>query len=226
MPQASPSPDDARRRLLRQLHCRIAPGEVIFEEGDHSRELYILLSGALEIRRGDQVIATIREKDTYIGEMSTLLGVPRTATVAALEECEMMRVPEDRVTDFFNHSPMLALKLSRILATRLQEMNLKHHQLMRTVGRADYNGLALYERLVCTPPRRKLMTVYVRATGTRVPLKSLLGALQTSPAEAGRILTDYERVGLIRRSEDSVEFLPAEDQELRKQLDLFAAANT
>ena len=80
-----------KQKILKSLEKDFSSGEVVFREGEETRELYILLRGEVEIRKRDQVIAAVREPDTYLGEMSTLLGTPRTATLVAKSDCKMLK---------------------------------------------------------------------------------------------------------------------------------------
>lgn len=58
-----------------------AKGQIIFREGDDSQDLYILVSGNLDILKGSEKITEIFEIGSIFGEMSFLLGARRTATV-------------------------------------------------------------------------------------------------------------------------------------------------
>lgn len=216
------NPDEQRRKLLEQMQCQVKAGTTIFAEGDQTHDLYILLSGALEVRKNDNPIACINKPDTYFGEMSTLLGLPRTATVMAAEDSVIIKIPADKVIDFFNHSPALALKLSQILALRLHEMNTKQDKAGASVG--HYPAVSLYERLICTPARRKFMTIYTEKPGGEMQMAELNSTLGIEPAEIGRILTDFEKAGLITTENSLIKFHEIDDQEFNRQLNLFASA--
>lgn len=216
--------EDKKRALIAQMQCRVTKGEIIFREGETSREMYILLAGSLEIRRGDQVIAVVDQKDTYMGEMSTLLGLPRTATVAAASDALLVKIPEQKVGDFFNHSPSLALKLSRILASRLHEMNEKHQKLLQTIGTPDYDSVELFERLICTEARKTMMRLAAKGAGS-VPIEKVTQLLNISSTEADRIYTDYEFAKLIRIEEDTLHIVKPEDQNLQTAIKNYAAKN-
>ncbi|MBN1256497.1 MAG: Crp/Fnr family transcriptional regulator [Planctomycetes bacterium] len=215
--------DEQRQKLLQQLQCKVKAGTTIFEEGDKSHDLYILLTGALEVRKNDNPIACIDKADTYFGEMSTLLGLPRTATVIAAEDSTLIKIPADKVIEFFNHSPSLALKLSQILALRLHEMNTRQENI--APGRiSDNDAVSLYERLVCTPARRKFMRIYTENIGGEMPLADLNPALEVVPAEIGRIITDFEKAGLISTEGNTLRFHESDNEKFKRQLILFAGA--
>ena len=122
---------------LKEMQVSVPPNKVLFCEGDTSREMYILMLGKVEILKNDKRIAIVEGEGSYLGELSTLLGVPRTATVKTMSQCEFIIVNGDRVSDFFDCSPVLGLKLAKILADRLAKMNvgyLKLEQRMERLG--------------------------------------------------------------------------------------------
>ena len=106
-----------------------APGETLFEEKDEGTDLYVLLKGSLRVLKRGKLIAVIDEPGTYFGEMSVLLGIPRTATVVAAEESLLLVVPQDHLDDFFGTTPHLALRIARGLAERLARTT---HDLVET----------------------------------------------------------------------------------------------
>jgi PAS domain S-box-containing protein len=97
------------------------PGELLFLEGDDSRDLYILISGRLEVLKDDKKISEIIEPGALIGEMSFLLGSRRTATVRAVDEVRAIRIPCAEIDTFLRDYPTLVPRITRGLAQRLQE---------------------------------------------------------------------------------------------------------
>jgi CRP/FNR family transcriptional regulator, cyclic AMP receptor protein len=60
-----------------------APGEVIVREGGSDGGIWILVSGALQVRKGDVVVNAVNRPGALIGEISVLLGTHHGATVSA-----------------------------------------------------------------------------------------------------------------------------------------------
>jgi CRP-like cAMP-binding protein len=64
----------------------VAPGTAIIREGDPGRGLYVILSGEVEVVKGEEpfetTLATLRTGDLF-GEISLVRGTPATATVRA-----------------------------------------------------------------------------------------------------------------------------------------------
>ena len=96
-------------------------GKAIFLEGDDSQDLFILISGQLNVFKGNTKIAEITEKGSLFGEMSFLLKANRTATIKAGENVKAIRIPKDEITAFIHDFPEVAGEISKLLAKRLDE---------------------------------------------------------------------------------------------------------
>lgn len=60
-------------------------GEAVVHEGGASGAIWVLVSGALQVRKGDIPVNTITKPGALVGEMSVLLGIDHGATVEATE---------------------------------------------------------------------------------------------------------------------------------------------
>ncbi len=96
-------------------------GDTLFVEGDDSQDLYFLVSGHLEVLKGDKKIEEIMEPGALFGELSFLLGAKRTATVRAENEVRVLRIPKNELSDFFKQFPAVDHRITEILARRLDE---------------------------------------------------------------------------------------------------------
>lgn len=95
------------------------PGQVIFWEGDNSSDLHILVSGQVNVLKGEKVIAQMDEPGTIFGEMSFLLGGKRTATIQAQGRVEVFSVPQEDIKALRQQYPQMTDEISRHLAERL-----------------------------------------------------------------------------------------------------------
>lgn len=62
-------------------------GDTLVTEGSAADGLWVLVSGALQVCKGNQSINTITQPGALIGEVSILLDTVHTATVKATERC-------------------------------------------------------------------------------------------------------------------------------------------
>jgi CRP-like cAMP-binding protein len=123
---------DAERAVLaRQLTTSpYVAGEHIFEANQPADSLYLLAQGRVEIVRAREKsaqpvkLATL-EAPAYFGEMGLLLGQPRIATVAAVDDALCYRLDKRGFDAILRGRPALAETLARILAERQAENDAK-----------------------------------------------------------------------------------------------------
>ncbi len=81
--------------------------DVLFEEGDISNAMYIILSGELLVYKKNKVIAR-RKPSEYIGEMGLIESEPRSATIRAEAKSQLLEITEERFhKEFALHSQAL-----------------------------------------------------------------------------------------------------------------------
>ena len=97
------------------------PGRTILVEGDNSQDMYILVSGQLDVLKGDKKIWEITDRGSLFGEMSFLLRSKRTATVKARTEVQSLCIPKTEINGFLSKFPEVAVEIARLLASRLGE---------------------------------------------------------------------------------------------------------
>jgi CRP-like cAMP-binding protein len=74
-------------RLAERLD--IDEGEVILREGRLGRELFVILDGTVTVTRGERVVNLLGPGD-YFGELAAIEAVPRTATVTATSDLQVL----------------------------------------------------------------------------------------------------------------------------------------
>jgi CRP/FNR family transcriptional regulator, cyclic AMP receptor protein len=100
---------------------RIVPaGEVIYQEGDEGTHMYGIVSGAVELRKGSVVVATLGPNDVF-GERALIDHLPRNVTAVAVAETALADI--DRRTFLFlvHESSTFALGIMGALASRLRD---------------------------------------------------------------------------------------------------------
>jgi aquaporin Z len=95
-------------------------GEVVIREGDAGDTAYVIETGEVEVRRGDIILGRLGPGQ-WFGEMSVLLGEPRSATVVVLTDGRARRLTREAFEQALADDPAHALTLMRQLAARLRE---------------------------------------------------------------------------------------------------------
>jgi CRP/FNR family transcriptional regulator, cyclic AMP receptor protein len=98
----------------------LEPGETIIGFGDSDTGLFVLVSGALEVRRDQALIATIDEPGGIVGELSLLLGAPASADVVARGPAVVRQFVDP--VGLFRDVPEFGSHLAVLLARRLHRV--------------------------------------------------------------------------------------------------------
>lgn len=101
-----------------------APGETIFEEGQEGEVMYVLIEGQVEIAAGEAVIDVLSPGDIF-GEMALIDNSPRSGTARALSRCKVAPVDEFNFVHYVQHSPLFALEVMKVMASRLRRQMAK-----------------------------------------------------------------------------------------------------
>ena len=96
-------------------------GKVLAQEGEPGHEFVVILDGEVEIRKGDEVIAT-RGPGSYVGEIALLEHRPRTATVVATTPVVADVIGHREFNTLLADEPQIADALKAKSAERLQEL--------------------------------------------------------------------------------------------------------
>jgi CRP-like cAMP-binding protein len=103
--------------------CRateLAPGDILFEEGEIGDALYVVISGSVAVEKKGEVIATIGAGEC-VGEMAALDWEPRSATIIAEQATSLIRLDRNDLMDLFADHPDLVGRLANVLVERLRE---------------------------------------------------------------------------------------------------------
>lgn len=103
------------------------PGEAIVREGEAGDSSYQVLQGRVEVLKsvapGRQVSVRELEPDALFGEMTLLLDNPRSATVRALEECQLLQLDRSSLQPLLAAHPDLLQRLAHQVSLRQQELD-------------------------------------------------------------------------------------------------------
>jgi CRP-like cAMP-binding protein len=120
------SKQDLRRIARLADYDAAKSGEVIVREGRRGNELYVIVSGDAEVSRGDETVATLAAGD-YFGELAVLHPAPRTATVTATTDIELLIVTARELAILLSDVPLFARKLLSGMAGRIQNSDAPSH---------------------------------------------------------------------------------------------------
>jgi CRP/FNR family cyclic AMP-dependent transcriptional regulator len=97
-------------------------GRVLFKKGDPGQDLYVVKSGEIQVLDGNHVLETVTAGG-IIGEMALVDGSPRSATARAITETVVIPIDERRFLFMVQQTPFFAIRVMRVMTTRLRAMN-------------------------------------------------------------------------------------------------------
>jgi CRP-like cAMP-binding protein len=101
---------------------RYAAGERIFVEDDEGSVMYVVRFGRVNILTYGTVLESVGPNGMF-GEMALIDGSPRSATAVASEPCELAPIDKAAFAHLVRQDPDFALRVMRLLAQRLRQMN-------------------------------------------------------------------------------------------------------
>jgi small-conductance mechanosensitive channel/CRP-like cAMP-binding protein len=106
-----------------QIH-HYGRGERLIQEGEPGDSMFVMLRGTAAVsitRNGTSVrVGAMRQGDCF-GEFALLTGEPRSATVRAENDCEVLEVSKPVMAEVLRESPECLTALSELLAKRKLE---------------------------------------------------------------------------------------------------------
>ncbi len=120
------SPDSLSRFLGMVQHLSIKPGQVVIRRGEIGQCFYVVMEGELDVLGKDDatVVNTLKKGDPF-GEIALLTDVPRTATVAAKTEGDLIFINTYDFKEFLSEHQGLEKSLTELSAARMAELKEK-----------------------------------------------------------------------------------------------------
>jgi uncharacterized protein len=114
---------------LRQLGTisKFEEGDFIFHEGDPGEEMFIVLSGGVNVYLGSfddlPINASTIGPGNFFGEMSLLENQPRSASVIAASETTVLRLNKQNFLTVLTEQPELSFNIMTVLSGRIRFQN-------------------------------------------------------------------------------------------------------
>lgn len=182
-----------------------AAGTAIFHQEDRSDYVLVIRSGCVIVvaHTGDgfRAVLALRDAGDLLGEIASVDGGPRSATLYALTAVEAIAVAASRFAAFQRDRPHVTMALQRLLSGRLRESDR---------SRAEAGAATIAARLATL--LLQLCERYGEPDGeggVRVALPltqaDLAGLVMTSTRTVGRVLETWRENGWVTTSRLSIQ---------------------
>ncbi len=126
---------DLDRLVSRSRLRRFRAGECLIEEGRRGDEVFLIVEGHVAVhrqlsKREQRVIATRSEGD-WVGEMALIEDLPRSASVSAESDVQVLSIPKDAFLEVATGNSAAAVDLLRAVSARLRESDAVQLEILR-----------------------------------------------------------------------------------------------
>lgn len=184
------SPDERRTLAQRMRVKHYARDEVVFHREDPAGHLYVIVAGTVKIalpdENGREVVVAIERGGDAFGELALFDDSPRSATVTALAETEMLLLARRDFLGVLENNPQAMSRMLGLLAQMVRRSSARVEDLvfLDLPGRVAKCLLDLSE---VAGERHEIEL-------TQEDLASFVGATRVS---VNRVLSDLEKRGAI-----------------------------
>jgi len=193
VPLFSSFPEDQLRMLAAVVTRKSATrSTTVMAGGDATDSLYIVLSGRLKVMMSDadgkEVILSILSPGEFFGEMGLIDDAPRSASVVAIEACELLSIAKRDFKKCLAENFEMAMAVMRGLVRRLREADRKIGSLalLDVYGRVARLLLDMSE----TVEGEKIVT-------KRLPKQDIAKMIGASREMVSRVMKDLQMGGYI-----------------------------
>jgi CRP/FNR family cyclic AMP-dependent transcriptional regulator len=134
---------DPSHKFSQESVREFSDGDLIFMEGDDSREMYVVVTGEVIVtkksNKGDVGLATLKKGD-FVGEMSLLESLPRSATARARGATKLLAIHPGGFLLKIRRDPTFAFEMLQTLSRRIRYTN---DNLMKELNRAGSSADSL-----------------------------------------------------------------------------------
>lgn len=118
-------PSDVKKIFSKGMTLKVAKGETVFLKGTTGNQMYVVLGGVAGVFDGPKCIARLGVGSTF-GEMSLLNQEPRSASVVALESCNLFVLTEDVFQKLLTKrvAIRILMNIAKSMSTKITKTNL------------------------------------------------------------------------------------------------------
>jgi CRP/FNR family transcriptional regulator, cyclic AMP receptor protein len=184
--------------------------DVVIFESEEGNALFVILEGMVKISRTNEdykevILAILGERD-FFGEMSVLDGSLRSADAVALSKVTLVKIDSKVFLDLLERQPKLSLALLREMVARLRKTDSQ----IKSISLADAVGkvASTIIRLANDVGRQKRDRVEIENFASQ---QEIANYAATSRETISRVLSMFEREGLIERDMSKIVIVNFED---------------
>jgi len=182
-------------------------GDVLFQSGDDSSDLYIVTRGRIAIGNrsfdGRESLVALMESGDLFGEMPLFSNDGRSAEARALEESAVVVIPYQPVKDLYDENPSLLWRVVEMLVSRLKSTD---------IALADTMFLDVTGRTA-----KRLLEMAGESDEFQLPItqEELAGMIGASRERVNKSISSFIKLGWLSQSGEKYIILDRKQLEIR-----------
>ena len=182
-------------------------GDVLFQSGDDSSDLYIVTRGRIAIGNrsfdGRESLVALMESGDLFGEMPLFSNDGRSAEARALEESAVVVIPYQPVKDLYDENPSLLWRVVAMLVSRLKSTD---------IALADTMFLDVTGRTA-----KRLLEMAGESDEFQLPItqEELAGMIGASRERVNKSISSFIKLGWLSQSGEKYIILDRKQLEIR-----------
>ena len=182
-------------------------GDVVFQSGDESSDLYIVTHGRIAIGNrsfdGRESLVALMEAGDLFGEMPLFSNDGRSAEARALEESSLIVIPYKPIKDLYDDNPALLWRVVEMLVNRLKSTD---------IALSDTMFLDVTGRTA-----KRLLEMAGDSDEFRLPItqEELAGMIGASRERVNKSISSFIKLGWISQSGEKYIILDRKQLEIR-----------
>ena len=128
------------KELLNVCYQKILPKHCfIFEEGDSSKEIYILTRGKLKVMYHQSTLLNYVDPIGIIGEVGVFTGLPRSTSVITMTESTIMLIRKTELFKLFKNDADLSIRILLNVVYVLGQKIDKYNDIIEELQKKSHN---------------------------------------------------------------------------------------
>lgn len=180
------------KSLYEKYGVNYKEGDIVFFEGDHGKDFYIIYCGAVKVVKffkGNMRVLRILKEGSMFGELSLFSNNTRTATVIAEKDTGLIKINNRYLRDIIDSNADFAWRYLTILAER-QEYT---YELLRILKQESI------EKRVA-----RYLLFMISHKNQQVSLYDLPHLIEIPPDKALDVVKKWEKLNLITIQEEKI----------------------
>lgn len=196
------APEDLRQIEKQCVWRRFGAGEQVLDRNSNSRDVFFVAQGRVNVVNyslsGREVAYASVPEGGYFGELSSIDGEPRSASVVAAEKCLLAALAPEPFNEILFRNPKVMREVMHRLARIIRQSNERIMDLS-TLGAVQRVYLELLRMAEPDPLTPNSWVIYPLPTQSQIA-----GRASTTRETVARVISQLQTSGIVKRKEKSL----------------------